>query len=618
MGDNKSIIIQFFITLVIIVFCARLAYLQLVDDVYKEKANTNALLRVIDYPYRGLVWDRKGRLIVNNVPVFDIMVTPREVKRGMDTLGFCYLFGISKEEFDSKMETAKNYNRRKPSPFIRQIGYDEAGRIAERIIDYPGFTMIPRSVRSYERPTFANAMGYIGEISKSKLDAQGKNGYYKIGDYIGISGLEKQYEEVLRGKRGVKFVMVDVHGAHKGSFKNGEFDTASVAGKDLYSTIDLDLQAYGEKLMVGKAGSVVALEPSTGEILAFVSTPTYDPNLLSGRNYGKNYKMLERDPTKPLFNRALMAMYPPGSIFKTLQALIAMEEGVADSNTTFPCVQNIVKCHAHPNPCNLRQAIQWSCNPYFLSLYRKIINQDKSTNTFIDSRIGYERWLEHIRTFGVGVRLGVDIPSEQPGILRSVKYFNKLYGEKQWKYSNIRSISIGQGELGVLPLQMANFAAIIANRGHYYTPHFVRKVGEDGKTDTAFTNKRVSSVKPKYFDVIREGMKMAVNQGTVMSTARLKGVDICGKTGTAQNPHGKDHSIFICFAPKENPKIAIAAVVENGGFGGFMAAPIATLMIEKYLNDTITRPHVEKYVLEREYLSLRFPHLARKKVSNEQ
>jgi penicillin-binding protein 2 len=397
-------------------------------------------------------------------------------------------------------------------------------------------------------------------------------------------------------------MMVDVNGIQKGHYKDGIFDTAAVRGENLYTSLDLDLQKFGEILMVNKKGSIICLEPQTGEILAMVSSPTYDPNLLRGREFSKNYLALQRDPLKPLFNRAMMAPYPPGSIFKTLQALIAQQEGVLDSNFTYGCIQDVVHCHPHPNPCNLRTSIQWSCNPYYLQVFRRIINQRKSGNTFIDTRIGFERWREYMESFGIGQKLGIDMPSEKKGILRTVAYYDRIYGEKHWKYSNIYSLSIGQGELGLTPLHMANMAAILANRGYFYSPHFVRKIGDKGKPVTDYSTRHKTKIDPIHFETIATGMKWAVAQGTVWSQARMKSVTICGKTGTAQNPHGKDHSIFICFAPKDDPKIAVACVVENSGFGGFVAAPIASLMVEKYLNDTINRQNLYKHMLSRDYI----------------
>lgn len=604
MFDSRQRVILFVFILVAFTMLVRLFYMQVIDDSYKEAAANISLQRIIEYPYRGIVYDRKGKILVYNIPVFDVMVLPKEVKKDMDTIRFCTLFGIEKEEFIKNMTAARTYSKVKPSAFIKQLSHDEFSRIQDQLIDFPGFFISPRTVRGYDHKNLGVALGYIGEISAPKLEklkSEG-NSYYRSGDYIGIAGLESYYENHLRGRRGLKFMMVDVNGIQKGHYKDGIFDTAAVRGENLYTSIDLDLQKFGEELMVNKKGSIICIEPKTGEILAMVSAPTYDPNLLRGREFSKNYLALQRDPLKPLFNRAMMAPYPPGSIFKTLQALVAQQEGVIDSNFTYGCIQDVVHCHPHPNPCNLRTSIQWSCNPYYLQVYRRIINQRKSGNTFIDTRLGYDVWQEYMESFGIGQKLGIDMPSEKKGILRTVAYYDRIYGEKHWKYSNIYSLSIGQGELGLTPMHMANMACIIANRGFYYSPHFVKKIGDKGEPEKEYAIKHHTKIDSNYFEAVVTGMKWAVAQGTVWSQARMKTVEICGKTGTAQNPHGKDHSIFICFAPKDNPQIAVATIVENSGFGGFVAAPIATLMVEKYLNDTINRQNLLKHMISRDYI----------------
>lgn len=604
MFESRRYIILGAFLVVVITMLLRLFYMQVIDEGYKQAAANVSLQRIIEYPYRGIIYDRKGRICVYNIPVYDVMVLPKEVKKNMDTLRFCGLFGINKEDFIKNMESARTYSKVKPSPFIKQLSHTDFARVQDQLIDFPGFFISPRTVRGYDHKSMGVVLGYIGEISAGKLEKfknEGNN-YYRSGDYIGIAGLENFYEEQLRGKRGVKFMMVDVNGIQKGHYKDGIYDTTAIRGENLYTSLDLELQKFGEELMVNKKGSIICIEPKTGEILAMVSAPTYDPNLLRGREFSKNYLMLQRDPLKPLFNRAMMAPYPPGSIFKTLQALVALQEGVIDSSFTWPCVQDVVHCHPHPSPCNLRTSIQWSCNPYYLQVYRRIINQQLSKNTFIDSRIGYEKWRDYMTAFGIGQKFGIDMPSEKKGILRTTAYYDRIYGEKHWKYSNIYSLSIGQGELGLTPLHMANMACILANRGYYYTPHFVKKIGDNGKPIADFNQRHETKIDPKHFEAVITGMKWAVQQGTVWSQARMKSIEVCGKTGTAQNPHGKDHSIFICFAPKDDPKIAVATVVENSGFGGFVAAPIGTLMIEKYLNDTINRKNLYQHMLSRDYI----------------
>lgn len=603
MLENRKYIIQVAILLVGLVYLAKLFYMQVIDDSYKEAAANISLQKIIEYPYRGNIYDRNGQLLVYNIPVFDVMVIPREVKKNMDTAAFCAAFDITKEEFIERMQAAKNYSRVKPTAFIKQLSQTDFARIQDQLVSFPGFFVSPRTVRGYDHDKMAAVLGYIGEISAAKLEAFKKEGntYYRSGDYIGISGLEQQYEEVLRGKKGVKFMMVDVHGVQKGPYKDGAFDSMAVRGENLYTSIDFELQKFGEELMVNKKGAIVCIDPKNGEVLALISAPTYDPNLLRGRNFSKNYLMLERDPLKPLFNRALMAPYPPGSIYKTFQALVALQEGVIDTNFTYGCIKDVVNCHPHPSPTNLISSLQYSCNPYYLQVYRRIINQNRSKNTFVDTRLGYEKWREYNLAFGIGTNLEIDMPSSSSGILKSTAYYNKVYGENRWKFSTIYSLSIGQGEIGLTPLHMANLACIIANRGYYYKPHLVRKIG-DRDIDPKYKEKHTVPIHSKHFSAVIEGMRLAVAAGTVWSQARMKSVVICGKTGTAQNPHGKDHSIFIGFAPKDDPKIAVAAVVENSGFGGFVAAPIASLMIEKYLNDTINRKNLRDHMISRDYI----------------
>jgi len=604
MFENRQRIILLIFGLVVFAFAARLFYMQVIDDSYKAAAANISLQRIVEFPYRGIVYDRKGRICVYNIPVYDVMVLPKEVKKDMDTLRFCNLFGITMEEFRESLTAARTYSRVKPSPFIRQLSHAEFARVQDQLIDFPGFFISPRTVRGYDHQSMASVLGYIGEISAAKLEKLKKDGneYYRPGDYLGISGLEQFYEEQLRGKRGVKFMMVDVNGIQKGQYKDGVYDTSAVRGENLYTSLDLELQKFGEQLMSNKKGSIICIEPKTGEILAMISSPVYDPNLLRGRDFSKNYLALQKDPNKPLFNRALMAPYPPGSIFKTLQALTALQEGVVDTNSVFACTQDVVHCHPHPGGCNLSKSLQWSCNPYYLQLFRKVINQHNHKNTFVDTRIGFNRWRSYAESFGIGQKLGIDMPGEKKGILRTAEYYDKVYGPRRWKFSNLYSLSIGQGELGMSPLHMANLACILANRGYYYTPHFVKKIGEKGRPLQQFTEKHVCKVDPKHFPAIINGMRWAVQQGTVSGQARMKSIIVCGKTGTAQNPHGKDHSIFICFAPMDNPKIAVATVVENSGFGGTFAAPIATLMVEKYLNDTIQRKKLEEDMIKASFI----------------
>ena len=594
MNDQRPVVIIIFVFLVGSVLLTKLFMIQVMDDSFMKKAERNAIQRIVDHPYRGLVYDRNGKLLVYNNPIFDLMIVPKEFEVG-DTTRFLELFKITKEELIESYQAARKYSSVKPSTFIKQISTNEFARIQDFLIDYPGLFIMTRSVRSYPNPIASHALGYIGEISSRQLERD-SSGYYVQGDYVGLSGMERFYEDELRGVKGVKYKMVNVRGIDKGPFKDGEYDTASVAGHNINSSIDMELQKYGEKLMMGKTGSVVAIEPKTGEILSMISAPFYDPNSLTGSDFGKSYLALNKMETKPLFNRPIMATYPPGSIFKIVQSLIGLQEGILTPETTFACNKSLVACHNHPSPVNLFGAIRNSCNPYYHQAFRQIINQEVSSNTYKDTEIGLDAWRERVMKFGLGGQLGVDMPNEKIGDVPSSKYYNKVYGEGRWKYSTIYSLSIGQGELAVTPLQMANLAAIFANKGYYYTPHLIRAIdGDNTKIPKEYQTKHEVGVDAHHFDMVQDAMVQAL-YGTAQR-ALMKDIQIAGKTGTAQNPHGEDHSVFIAFAPKENPQIAIAVYVENAGWGGRAAASTASLMIEKYLKDSISRPDLENYVI---------------------
>lgn len=594
MRDQRPAVILFVIFLVSGILLVKLFAIQVLDDSFLKRAESNAIQRIVDHPYRGLVYDRSGKLLVFNNPIFDLMVVPREFHL-RDTAKFCELFRISKEQLIEGYNSAKSYSKVKPSPLIKQLSNTDFARIQDFLVDYPGLFILTRSVRSYPSPTAAHALGYIGEISAGQLGRDTLS-YYSQGDYVGLSGLEKYYENELRGKKGVKYKMVNVRGMDKGPFKEGQYDTISIAGKNLTSTIDLDLQQFGELLMAGKTGSVVAIEPKTGEILAMISAPFYDPNQLTGAEFGKTYKVLNTDNSKPLFNRPIMATYPPGSIFKIVQSLIGLQEGVLTPNSTFACNRSLVACHNHPNPVNLFGAIRNSCNPYYHQAFRQIINREVSSNTFKDTEIGLNAWRESVLKFGLGAPLGIDISGEKGGDIPSSKLYDRIYGAGHWKYSTIYSLSIGQGEMQVTPLQMANLAAIFANKGYYYTPHLIKAIdGDPKKIPAKFQEKRFVGVDARHFDLIQEAMVEAI-YGTA-ARAVMTDLVIAGKTGTAQNPHGEDHSVFIAFAPKDDPKIAIAVYVENAGWGGRAAASTASLMIEKYIRKTISRPELQDYVM---------------------
>lgn len=599
MNEQRPITIIVVIILIGIVLLTKLFMIQVADDSFLKRAERNAVQRLVDHPYRGLVYDRTGKIMVYNNPIFDLMVIPKEFNV-KDTTRFCEIFNIEKEVLIEKYTAARKYSSVKPSILIPQVSTTEFAKIQDYLIDYPGLFVTTRAVRSYPQASAANTLGYIGEISGRQLERDTIK-YYRQGDFVGLSGLEGFYEKELRGVKGVKYKMVNVRGVDKGSFKDGDYDTASVAGRNLTSTIDLELQQYGEKLMAGKVGSVVAIEPKTGEILAMISAPTYDPNLLAGSKFGSNFGVLNKDETKPLFNRPIMAMYPPGSIFKIVQSLIGLQMGVLTPNTTYACNRSLVACHNHPSPVNLFGAIRNSCNPYYHQAYRAMINREVSRNTFKDTEIGLDLWRDKVLQFGLGGSLGIDMSGESKGSIPSSNYYDRIYGAGRWKYSTIYSLSIGQGEMMVTPLQMANLAAIFANKGYYYTPHLIKAIdGDYTRISEEYRIKREVGVDAHHFDLIQDAMVQAIF-GTA-ARAAIPDITLAGKTGTAQNPQGEDHSVFIAFAPKEDPKIAIAVYVENAGWGGRAAASTASLMIEKYIKREVARLGLEGYVIAGKFM----------------
>ena len=594
--SGRKYVINIVILSVGVIFLFRLFYLQIIDDSYKLSADNNVLRYVTEFPARGLVYDRNGKLLVYNEATYDLMVVPKLVKN-IDTSELCRLIGIDISSFKSKMGRAIKYSPYVPSIFERELSRESYGFLQEKLYKFQGFYVQARTLRKYPLPIAAHTLGYIGEVSP---DVIGSDSYYKLGDYIGVSGIEKSYEKELRGKKGLKIMMVDVFNREKGSFRNGMYDTASVAGQDLIITLDGDLQAYGEQLMKNKKGSIVAIEPATGEILALVSSPSYDPNLLAGRDRSVNYLNLLMDTKyKPLFNRALMAQYPPGSTFKMLNALVGQQLGVLNSNIRFPCSLGFhsgkvnVKCHNHPSPCNLEQSIQYSCNSYYCYAFRSVIERLGYRNT----REAFNKWREIVMSFGFGSRFYNDLPNELSGNIPTPAYYDKLHGKNRWRALSIISLGIGQGEILVTPLQLANYAAILANRGYYYIPHIAKATGKEKRIDKKYTTKQTVMVDSKYFGVLLEGMRKVIEAGTGM-VARIENIQMAGKTGTAQNQRGKDNSIFILIAPLNDPKIVISVIVENGGFGAEWAAPIASLMVEKYLNKKIQREELEKLMLE--------------------
>jgi len=593
LGDRKYIIGGFFI-LVGIIYCIRLFYIQVIDKSYEASAKNNALQKLTEYPPRGFIYDRNGKLLVFNEPSYDLIVTPKLVK-GCDTVALCEILEITKTEFLKRIKRACQApnSPRKQSVFEKQMSNETNARLQEKLYRFKGFYVQSRTVRKYPKPIAAHLLGYVNEVSKEKAD---KDPYYHVGDYIGISGIERSYEEALRGQKGSRYIVKDVHNKEVGRYMDGKFDSAAVLGKPLYCTIDAVLQEYAEKLLKGKKGALVALEPSTGEILCLVSAPTYDPNLLiGGKERNKNFAKLVYDSTQPLFNRALQAMYPPGSTFKLIDALIAQNDGVIKRSTSYPCARGYPpmggkpKCHPHGG-VDLIGSVAQSCNSYYSYVFREIVDQKKYPK-FID---GYNHWRDMVKTFGPGTHLGSDLPYDKPGNVPSVEYYNKVFGKNGWRSNTIVSLGIGQAELLLVPLQMANVVATIANKGYYYIPHCVKGVGAEKQIDKKFREKVYVGVQKEeaYVNVI-DGMQKCFDAGTAYYS-RVPGIVACGKTGTAENPHGKSHAVFMAFAPRDNPKIVIACLIENAGFGGVWSAPIVSLLIEKYLTGKITRPELEK------------------------
>ncbi|MDR6563418.1 MULTISPECIES: penicillin-binding transpeptidase domain-containing protein [unclassified Arcicella] len=607
MDELRKRFIQGFFILIGLIYICRLFFLQVVDETYKLDAENNAIRKIIQSPFRGLVYDRNKKLIVSNTVVYDLYITPKKAKVA-DTLKFCSIFGITRQSFDSLTHLARIYSPVRPSLFLRQLSREDFAKVQDAMVDYPGFEFQLSAVRTYDSKAMANALGYVGEISPERLEKLEEEGdeYYRQGDYIGVTGLERFYEEDLRGERGIKYMMVNSRGVEKGPFKGGAFDKNPIAGKNLLSSIDINLQAYADSLMQHKVGSVVAIEPSSGEVLAMVSAPTYDPSQLSGRTFSKYFQTLNLNPLHPLLNRPPSAYYRPGSTFKIIQALVALQMGVISPGTGFGHAGSPIRCsHNHPVASDVQKAIQYSCNPYFYQTYKRMIYNNSEKNIFKKSALGLQKWDEMVAKFGIGQSLEIDLPNEKKGKLPDVKYYDKMYkGALSWKFSNIASNSIGEGEIIVNPLKMANVAAIIANRGWYIRPHLVKGIDQFGEIDPKYKEKISVGIDKRHFNTVIDGMVLAVNNGTVSGDGRMNDIQMCGKTGTSQNRHGENHSIFIAFAPKENPKIAIAVFVENAGSGGAHAAPIASLCIEKYI-----KGHVDRKAIETKWMNKSYPNM---------
>lgn len=607
MLENRRYIIQAVFILIGVVFLIKLFALQVADNTYRIKAERNIVQRVVEYPFRGLIYDREGELIVYNEPIYDLMVVPRDVFVE-DTAQFCTLFNIDRTTFEESMIKSRKYSSVKPSVFLKKISHQEYAKIQDALFQFKGFYVNPRTVRRYSSNLLANAIGYTGEVSPYQLEQDTSN-YYKAGDYVGITGIENSFEEEMRGARGVSRKLVNVNGIEKGSYLNGEYDTASIPGKNLHTTIDLKLQAYAEKLLNGKRGSIVAIEPSTGEILVMASAPSYDPNLLTGREFGDNFEVIKNDTTAPLFNRAIQATYPPGSIFKSVQALIALDEGVIGADEQILLKKFNLGDHAPLGRYDVAKGIEYSSNNYFWEVMRRTVNQGIGENIFTDSQIGMEKWAKAVRQFGFGQPLGLDIEGEEPGLVPDTEFYNQMYPKEKglWAYSTIYSLSIGQGELLVTPLQVANLAAIIANRGHYYPPHLVKSLEENGTIKPIEFEKIYTGKGTDYYPAIVEGMVRAPKRTAQLAVLNMGDITIAGKTGTAENgvkDESLDHSVFMAFAPAEDPKIAIAVYVENAGWGGGAAGVTASLIIEKYLNGEIKKGWFDKedYILNSKFL----------------
>jgi len=597
--EKRKYVICGFLLVIALIYSVRLFTLQIADSKYKQSADTNAFLRKTVYPSRGLIYDRNGELVVYNQPSYDVMLIPRDVHE-FDTLDFCSTLSITPEQLDRRfadMKATAGYSSYTPQRLIGHLSAQDYGRLQEKLYRFPGFFIQKRILRQYNHLAAPHVLGNIREANSTDIR---NDEYYSPGDYCGDLGVEKSYESYLRGVKGVEILIRDAHGRIQGRYDGGKQDIAPISGRDLKLSLDIKLQEYAESLMVGKRGAVVAIEPKTGEVLCMVSTPGYDPTLLVGRQRGENYKKLAADPTSPLFDRAIQAAYPPGSTFKPTQGLIFLEEGVIVPSTPFPCYHGYINgglkvgCHSHGSPLPLKPALQTSCNAYFCWGFKNMIDKRSKYGTPAKA---FEIWKNHLVSMGYGYRLGIDMPSESRGFIPNAKFYDKFYTEGHWSANTIISVAIGQGEVLATPLQIANLAATIANRGWYITPHVVKEI-QDTVMPAELLEKRYPTVHQQHYLEIAEGMRMAVTGGTCRGAA-FPGADVAGKTGTAQNPHGKDHSAFMGFAPYDDPKIAIAVYVENAGFGATFGVPIGGLVMEKYLNGKIdaSRKYVEDRML---------------------
>lgn len=599
--EKRKYVIAGFLLIIALIYVIRLFELQISDTRYKDFADNNAFFKKTIYPSRGLIFDRNDELIVFNQPAYDVMMIPRDVEP-FDTLDFCNTVSITREQFDNRlieMKQSPGYSTYTPQTLLTHLSVEDHGRLQEKLYRFPGFFIQKRILRQYNHLTAANVLGNIREVSPADIE---RDPYYKRGDYCGDLGVEKSYDVALRGQKGTEILVRDAHGRIQGRFEEGAHDIPAISGHNLKLSIDYRLQEYAESLMVNKIGAVVAIEPRTGEILCMVSSPTYDPSRLVGRQRGRQYRELVNDKEKPLFDRSLMGVYPPGSTFKPGQGLILLQEGVINLSTAYPCSHGFISgglrvgCHGHGSPLPLKPALQTSCNAYFCWGFKGLVDGKRSK--YGSAANAFEVWKHHLVSMGYGYPLGVDLPSEGRGFLPNAKYYDSRYGEGRWSANTIISVAIGQGEVLATPLQIANVAATIANRGWFITPHVVKEI-QDSTIDEKYLTPIYPTIDGKWYQEVAEGMRMAVTGGTCR-IANLPDIMVAGKTGTAQNPHGRDHSAFIGFAPYDDPQIAVCAYIENAGFGATFGVPIGSLVIEKYLNGEIApeRKYLEERMLQ--------------------
>ncbi len=592
--ERRYALVGFFM-LVVLIYISRLFYLQILDNKTKIVAENSSTRVETIYPDRGLILDRNGEVLAFNEVVYDLLVTPAQVNN-FDTTALIHILNVDTENFIKRYKKLRRYRYRVPSRIEKQLSSKTYARLQEVMHKFPGFHVQTKTSRKYPKPIAAHLLGYVREVSQREIDAKP---YYQMGDQIGIKGIEQAYEKFLRGEKGRKIFLVDKFNRKIEPYKNGKLDKQPRVGSNITTSLDMNLQEYGEKLMKGKIGSIVAIEPSSGEILALVSSPTFDPNLLVGRQLGKNYRKLNRSKLLPLFNRALMAQYPPASTFKLIIALIGLQEKIISPDSHYPCSSGYVVgnfrlgCH-HTHSMALEEGIQRSCNAYFCNVFRKILDQEEYDN--ISST--YTLWRNHVLSFGIGKKLGSDLQGELTGSVPTASFFNKKLGKNKWKSLQLISMGIGQGELLVTPFQMTNMTAAIANRGHYITPHIVKRIEDSDTIQKKFSHLNHVTISPAHFDAVINGMEKVLTPEGTAASSKVPGVVVCGKTGTAENPHGQNHSIFTAFAPKNNPKIAISVYVENAGYGSTWAAPIAKLMLEKYLNDSISSKAAEQRIIK--------------------